>query len=111
MTKQWIKLFGSIEEAHRLFPLNTVKTIKIGEKRICFGRLIDGFFAIDDLCPHLGASLGMGECQPSGYVKCPWHHYLFDLRTGRDIGDHESNVKSFLIKAEKTGIFIDLQSS
>ena len=40
-----------------------------------------GFFATDDTCPHQGASLGEGtyhECR----VICPWHGWVFDVRTG-----------------------------
>lgn len=108
MAANWVKLFDSAEDAANLFPINTVKTIKIDNKRICFGQLHDGFFAIDDTCPHQAASLGMGDCSPSGYVACPWHHYLFDLRTGRDIGGTETDLRSYPIRVDKTGIFIDL---
>lgn len=108
MAANWVKLFDSVNEAAINFPINTVKTIKIDNKRICFGQLDDGFFAIDDSCPHQSASLGMGDCTPSGYVQCPWHHYLFDLRTGRDIGGKESDLKSYSIRVDESGIFIDL---
>jgi nitrite reductase/ring-hydroxylating ferredoxin subunit len=40
------------------------------------------FFAIDDTCPHQGASLGEGTLH-AGRVICPWHSWIFELRTGR----------------------------
>ena len=39
------------------------------------------YFAIDDLCPHMGASLGAGEvCD--GAVACPWHAWRFRVSDG-----------------------------
>jgi nitrite reductase (NADH) small subunit len=40
-----------------------------------------GFFATDDTCPHQGASLGDGTYH-EGRVICPWHGWVFDVRTG-----------------------------
>ena|SRR5688572_3785652 len=51
------------------------------------GRLVAVFFvdgeyrAIDDLCPHMGASLGAGEVY-QGVVVCPWHAWRFDTCQG-----------------------------
>lgn len=51
------------------------------------GRLVAVFYekgqyhAIDDLCPHMGASLGAGEvCD--GVVTCPWHAWRFSVCDG-----------------------------
>ena len=34
------------------------------------------YFAIDDLCPHMGASLAEGYLE-EGVVACPWHAWRF----------------------------------
>ena len=39
------------------------------------------FFAVDDSCPHQGASLGEGFLH-RGSVVCPWHNWSFEVRTG-----------------------------
>jgi nitrite reductase (NADH) small subunit len=39
------------------------------------------YYAIDDLCPHMGASLGAGEVL-DGVVACPWHAWRFDVCDG-----------------------------
>ena len=47
-------------------------------------QLADGYWAIDNRCPHRGGQIGAG----GGYVYrgttvvCPWHGYKVDLRTG-----------------------------
>jgi len=63
--------------------------IPAGEGRVyeVAGRLVAVFFdgerysAIDDLCPHMGASLGSGP-MVDGVVTCPWHAWRFRLCDG-----------------------------
>ena len=44
--------------------------------------LIDGEYkAIDDFCPHMGASLAAGAVE-AGMVICPWHAWCFKLDDG-----------------------------
>lgn len=40
-----------------------------------------GYFAIDDTCPHMGASLGAGHVS-NGIVTCPWHAWRFSVADG-----------------------------
>ena len=56
-------------------------TYTIGERLVAVF-LSDGeYYAIDDLCPHMGASLGAGEvCD--GVVTCPWHAWRFRVADG-----------------------------
>ena len=62
-------------------PSGTGKTVD------CVGRpialfFVDGnYYAVDDYCPHMGASLGTGDVQ-QGAVVCDRHLFAFDLRTG-----------------------------
>jgi len=37
--------------------------------------------AIDDMCPHMGASLASGHFE-DWIVTCPWHAWSFDTRDG-----------------------------
>ncbi len=37
--------------------------------------------AIDDMCPHMGASLASGHFEDC-IVTCPWHAWSFDTRDG-----------------------------
>jgi nitrite reductase/ring-hydroxylating ferredoxin subunit len=39
-------------------------------------------YAVDDTCPHMGASLEEGEITEDASIVCPRHHSAFDLRTG-----------------------------
>ncbi len=43
---------------------------------------VDGtFYAINDACPHQGASLSEGEIHGC-VVVCPWHGWEFDVTNG-----------------------------
>ncbi len=44
---------------------------------------VDGtFYAIDDACPHQGASLSEGEVRGC-VVVCPWHGWEYDVTDGK----------------------------
>lgn len=55
--------------------------VTINQKDIAVFRVNGQFFAIDDLCPHMGASLSGGFVE-EGVVTCPWHYWRFRLSDG-----------------------------
>ena len=55
--------------------------VTIGTKDVAVFRTNGQFFAIDDLCPHMGASLSGGFVE-DGCVTCPWHYWRFRLSDG-----------------------------
>jgi 3-phenylpropionate/trans-cinnamate dioxygenase ferredoxin subunit len=42
------------------------------------------FFALSAVCPHQGGPLDQGSLW-HGALECPWHHFRFDLATGRNL--------------------------
>lgn len=50
----------------------------------------ENFHALDDACPHMGASLAGGRLEGCA-LTCHWHHWKFDLRDGSC--DHRSWAK------------------
>src|SRR5579863_6666388 len=54
------------------------RTVEVGGKLIAVFREGNRYFAIDDVCPHMGASLSGGYLE-SGIVTCPWHAWRFRL--------------------------------
>jgi nitrite reductase (NADH) small subunit/3-phenylpropionate/trans-cinnamate dioxygenase ferredoxin subunit len=55
--------------------------VSYNNKSIGVFRVGDEYFAIDDMCPHMGASLSGGLVE-NGIVTCPWHYWRFRLRDG-----------------------------
>ncbi len=51
------------------------------------------YFAINDFCPHMGASLSEGHVE-DGAVMCPWHAWRFRLCDGAWLDNTKSNIRS-----------------
>ncbi len=62
-------------------PEGKGKVFSLDGKKIAFFRIGEQCFAINDVCPHQGASLGKGTVKRY-VVSCPWHFQQFDVRTG-----------------------------
>ncbi len=97
--------------------LGSADDIRVGTAQVFFveGREISVFrreqnwFAIDNHCPHSGASLASGKCGES-IVTCGWHHWQFDLRTGEAIGRPGFRVGTHALEVRDGELWITLSS-
>jgi NAD(P)H-dependent nitrite reductase small subunit len=62
-------------------------------------------YAINDLCPHRGASLSDGFLEQDK-VFCPWHCFDFNLKTGESQVASHLRVATYPVKVEDGSIFI-----
>jgi nitrite reductase (NADH) small subunit/3-phenylpropionate/trans-cinnamate dioxygenase ferredoxin subunit len=53
--------------------------------------------AIDDFCPHMGASLASGDLEDS-IVTCPWHAWRFDTRDGTWCDNRKIKISSYEVR-------------
>lgn len=53
--------------------------------------------AIDDMCPHMGASLAAGHFEDC-VVTCPWHGWSFDTRDGTWCENRRLQIDSFQVR-------------
>jgi nitrite reductase (NADH) small subunit/3-phenylpropionate/trans-cinnamate dioxygenase ferredoxin subunit len=60
---------------------NEGKTVAIGHRMIAVFNIGGQPYAIDDTCPHMGASLSGGYVE-NGVVTCPWHAWRFRVTDG-----------------------------
>ena len=74
------------------------------------------FYALRNTCPHQGAPLCLGDVKgtalpspPGEYrweregeiLRCPWHGWEFDLKTGRSIfNPHKMRVRSYEVSVD-----------
>ncbi len=57
------------------------------------------YFAIDDMCPHMGASLASGHFEPAdGTVACPWHGWRFDTRDGTWCDNRRLKIDAYVVR-------------
>jgi nitrite reductase (NADH) small subunit/3-phenylpropionate/trans-cinnamate dioxygenase ferredoxin subunit len=74
-------------------------TAAIGTKLIAVFRDAGQYFAIDDCCPHMGASLSGGYLQ-EGVVTCPWHAWRFRIRDGTWVDNPRLKIGCFPVRIE-----------
>ena len=55
------------------------------------------YFAIDDFCPHMGASLAGGYVE-KGIVSCPWHAWRFCIRSGQWCDNPRIKIDAFEVR-------------
>jgi nitrite reductase/ring-hydroxylating ferredoxin subunit len=92
------------------FAGRDVIAVHCNGRRLALYRLEDDVFATTDVCPHQGASLSDG-CLVSGYIECPVHFALFDIRTGEPDGSvTTSRAATFATKVEDGMIYVDMPS-
>jgi 3-phenylpropionate/trans-cinnamate dioxygenase ferredoxin subunit len=89
---------------------------KLGPMPIVVVRTDDGqLFGLLDKCLHMGGQLSKGklllaqngqqcgeyvEEQGRFVVKCPWHGYEYDLKTGATLFDDDLKLRTFAIREE-----------
>ncbi len=56
-------------------------------------------FAIDDVCPHMGASLSEGYVA-GGIVTCPWHAWRFRLADGAWADNPRLKIGCYPVRVE-----------
>ena len=90
--ERWVQV-GSASE----LAAGQGRTVRAGELRLALFNDGGELFAIDDACPHQGASLGEGALH-DGRVICPWHAWVFELRSGRCPRDTHEPVGTYPIR-------------
>jgi nitrite reductase (NADH) small subunit len=59
----------------------------------------DQFLAIDDMCPHMGASLATGHFNATDCtVTCPWHAWRFDVKDGTWCDNRRLKIDTFQVR-------------
>ena len=81
------------------------------------------YFALLNYCPHRAAPLCLGRQRPlvtstdvsqvghereNEIIKCPWHQWEFDIRTGKALFDPKLAVRTYEAKQEEDQVVIYL---
>ena len=82
-------------------PEGQAKAFPVGGKMVAVFHTADGFYAIDDMCPHQGASLSAGHVEDKA-VMCPWHAWRFSIEDGRWLDADTGKVRcgSYEVRVE-----------
>jgi pyruvate oxidase len=59
-----------------------VRSVTMDGRTLAMARCGGSLSALENRCPHQGGPLGEGSIE-NGWLRCPWHGYDYDPRTGR----------------------------
>ncbi|WP_209124159.1 Rieske (2Fe-2S) protein [Alkalihalobacillus sp. BA299] len=102
-----------------------MKAFTFNKKSIVVVRSKNGeLYALRNVCPHKGPALSLGSVdatctatEPGEYtlekegevLKCPWHSWEFDIKTGCSLFDPENvKVKTYDVTVEDDTIFVHM---
>jgi len=68
------------------------------------------YLAINDFCPHMGASLADGYVEGDA-VSCPWHAWRFSLVDGTWLDNSKSGIRSACYEVRVEGVEIQVRVS
>lgn len=69
----------------------------------------EGFFAIGDVCPHMGGPLSDGDVAATT-ISCPLHARKIELCTGEVKNDNLSRVLTFPVEVRDNMVYVDASS-
>lgn len=78
---------------------------EIGGRQVAIFRAGDNVYAIDAMCPHRGGPLDESIVDDELAVMCPWHGWMFDVRTGVST-THPARVRSYAVRIEQGEVYI-----
>lgn len=75
-------------------PVGQGQAFAVGGRMVAVFNEDGRFFAIDDFCPHMGASLAGGYLE-AGIVTCPWHAWRFCIHDGKWCDNPRIKIDAF----------------
>ncbi|CAG7627499.1 Rieske (2Fe-2S) protein [Paenibacillus allorhizosphaerae] len=103
-------------------PPGAKKIVEAGGRSIGVYNINGQFHALRNVCPHQGAELCKGLVKPlvvshspgsfeyereGEIVRCPWHQWEFDIKTGCMIVDPAMRTKSYEVTVEKFDVSVE----
>ena len=82
-----------------------VKAAEAGTRTVALTHWGGEYGAIDGCCPHQGGPLTEGTFE-DGVLRCPWHGWGFDARTGESADPHHDGVGTYEIEVRDDGIYV-----
>jgi 3-phenylpropionate/trans-cinnamate dioxygenase ferredoxin subunit len=112
---------GYIVAAVEELPPGARKIVQVAGREIGVFNINGELYALRNVCPHKAGPLCLGRVRPlvvdagvGGYdhqreneiLKCPWHLWEFDIKTGRAIHDENIRVKTYAVRQEDDDIVL-----
>ena len=104
-------------------PPGQRKIVEIAGREIGVFNIKGSFYALRNICPHKGGPLCRGRLrhlvvasgvyriayqQEDEILKCPWHQWEFEIKSGRALCDAQLRVKTYPVCCEGEEIVLYL---
>ena len=90
-------------------PIGSSKSFVVQDLIIAVFHDDGGYHAINDLCPHMGASLADGHFE-DGVITCPWHAWRFRVCDGTWCDNPQIKTDAYEVRVEDGEIQIRIES-
>lgn len=102
-------------------PPGARKIVSVGGREIGVFNIGGELYALRNICPHRGAPLCHGRLRPLmvspgvyqldrerelEILKCPWHQWEFDVKTGQALYDEHMRVRTYRVVQEGDDIVL-----
>jgi NAD(P)H-dependent nitrite reductase small subunit len=85
-------------------------TVRVCNKLIAVFCQGGQFYAIDDMCPHMGASLSAGYVE-NGVVTCPWHAWRFRITDGTWADNPRIKIGSYPVRVVGNEVQVQVETA
>lgn len=86
-------------------PPGQGKTVEVAGEKVALFNVGGTFFAIDDICSHMGANLADGSLEDK-VITCPWHGWKYDVTSGICSDDPSVKQRCFQVKVEGADVLV-----
>ncbi len=80
-------------------PEGASKTITVGDRVVAVFHVAGRYYALNDYCPHMADSLGMGEIDRATVI-CNRHGWAYQLDDGACVDVPELTAETFEVRVE-----------
>ncbi|XP_078346591.1 Rieske domain-containing protein-like [Oculina patagonica] len=96
----------------------TGRLVTVNNQKIALFKYKGTVYAVDEMCPHMGGPLHIGDIEELGQaalpcIVCPWHSWKYCLQTGHLKVPHKKDIKvgTYPVRVTKKGeMFLGFRS-
>ena len=88
-------------------PPGKCRTVVAAGRELAVGNIAGQFFAVDDACPHAGASLGAGTLQGE-FLVCPLHQWKFKPCEGACVSQPAGRIARYVTRVVDGHLEVEL---
>lgn len=89
-------------------PLNEPLIVEIDGEPVALCRIGEQVYALEDVCPHQGASFEGGEIEDE-VLTCPLHGWRANICTGQSLEAPSLKIKIYDSKVEDGIVYVKLE--